>query len=277
MMQSIEVLEGVSGRYLAAGADGSPVLLVHCSSGSHRQWSALMDGLSVRHRLFAPDLIGYGESDRWPVGRQFNPYVDVDLVLALMRRVGRPMHVVAHSYGATVALEAARGAPDLVRSMTLVEPVTFQVLRAAGRTAEWRQAVGVARRVRDAVAAGRPRRAAAAYMSYWIGPLRWLLMPRRQREGIVRTVDKVAHEFGAIERLSISAAQYAELIAPVRLIVGERSPLAARGVTELLSRSLPLVDVVRLDAGHMSPFTHRDLVNGLVEGHIEAVERLAAA
>lgn len=39
-----------------------PVLLLHCSASSGRQWEGLARSLDDRYRAVAPDLYGYGES-----------------------------------------------------------------------------------------------------------------------------------------------------------------------------------------------------------------------
>jgi pimeloyl-ACP methyl ester carboxylesterase len=266
-MRSIEV-DGLTIRYADTGS-GAPVLLGHCSSASNRQWSALSKRLADRYRVIVPDLIGYGESDRWPEDRPFDPEADANVLVALAKHLDGRLHLAGHSYGAAMTLEAARRLGDRVISLTLVEPVSFHLLDLAGRDAEWREVLKVARGTRAAVAAGRPRRAAAIYMGFWIGRLRWLFMPRRARATIIDTVDKVALEFGAIEEAPIGLDAYESIGAPTRLILGERTRRPARAVIEVLAELLPHVEVKQVEgAGHMSPFTHRDAVNGLIEEHV---------
>ena len=48
---------------------------------------------------------------------------------ALMAGCG-PMHLVGHSHGAAVALEIAIQRPDLVRSLTLIEPAVYHLLHS---------------------------------------------------------------------------------------------------------------------------------------------------
>ncbi|MCK4868759.1 MAG: hypothetical protein KAT39_11960, partial [Alphaproteobacteria bacterium] len=47
-----------------AGA-GEDVLLFHCSAGSGKQWDGLTDLLGNQFHSVAPDLMGYGGSERW--------------------------------------------------------------------------------------------------------------------------------------------------------------------------------------------------------------------
>lgn len=266
-------VDGLTVRYLDSGT-GEPVILVHCSSATHREWLGTIRALGEGYRTLAPDLIGYGSTDPWPEGVPFNPHADVELVHTLVRSVGAPVHLVGHSYGGAVVLEVARLAGDAIRSVTLVEPVAFHVLREAGRDAEWKEVRGIADAVRSRVDRGDRAGAAGIYMSYWIGRLRWWLMPSRQKDYVVRTVTKVAHEFGMIGGTNIPLDAYRALTSPVRLIAGSRTRASARAAVEVLSAALPNAHVRIVEgAGHMSPITHADAVSTLVVEHITKGER----
>lgn len=47
---------------------GSPVLLVHSSGMSSRQWRTLAEELAPSHRVLLPDLSGIGRNPPWPEG-----------------------------------------------------------------------------------------------------------------------------------------------------------------------------------------------------------------
>jgi pimeloyl-ACP methyl ester carboxylesterase len=88
-------------------------------------------------RVLAPDLIGYGQSGRWPEGRVYEADADIRVIMELAGRAGGPVHLVGHSYGAAMALEAARLlGSGRVRGMTLIEPVAFHLLLAGGYAKE---------------------------------------------------------------------------------------------------------------------------------------------
>lgn len=52
-------------RYLQAGTEGPPVVLLHGGliDAAHLSWGAVIEPLAERYRVFAPDLLGYGDSD----------------------------------------------------------------------------------------------------------------------------------------------------------------------------------------------------------------------
>jgi lipase len=275
-MKTFEIY-GIPVSYTDVGS-GPPVILAHCSSGSHRMWSALIRLLSPHNRVLAPDLIGYGQSGLWPEGRPYEPDADIRLLIELARRAGGSVHFVGHSYGAAMALEAARLLGD-VRGMTLIEPVSFHLLRAGGFEAEEKVVRDVAARVNLAVAEGDRRRASAAYMGFWLGRFRWWLAPAKLKKPVMETVDKVAKEFAAIESQIVDdLAPYRAIQAPTLLLYGAKTRKPAKAAVRVLEDTLPRARSAAIPgAGHMSPLTHREEVNRLVMAHIREVEAEAAS
>lgn len=155
---------------------GPPIVLVHCSSSSHKEWKSLITELQDRYRVLAPDLIGYGESDRWPRDKMFDPYVDVRLITRLLEIAKEPVHLAGHSYGAAMSLEAARTHENRIKSLTLVEPVSFHLLRLGGKMKEWNRITRLANAVIKSVEAGNKTKSVRSFMSFWIGYIRWWLM-----------------------------------------------------------------------------------------------------
>ena len=262
-------ISGVEITYLDEGK-GPCAILGHCSSASHKEWLPLIETLKDDWRVLAPDFIGYGQSDPWPMVKPFSIEADVKVLLALARKTRSPLHLVGHSYGAALALEAARKLGTRVKSLTLVEPVSFHLLRIEQRP-EWKDVEKLGISVLDPVAKGDDRKAAAAFMSYWLGRWRWWLAPERFKDAIAATIPKVALEFSIAIDAQTTLADYAEIEAPTLLIVGAKTRPPTRAVIELLSGALPNAKVETLrGAGHMSPFTHPAELNRLILGHLAA-------
>ncbi len=255
--------------YLDEG-EGPTVVLGHCSAASHREWAPLIDKLVEDWHVLAPDLIGYGQSGPWPAEKPFSIDADVEALLAVAENGEAPLHLVAHSYGAALALEAARSLKDKVKSLTLIEPVSFHLLRLEDLP-EWQDVEKLGVAVLDPVAKGEDKKAAGAFMSYWLGRWRWWLAPDRFKTAIAATIPKVALEFSIALDAKSTAMDYAEITAPTLLIMGSKTPPPTRAVTQLLSKTLPNVELqVLKGAGHMSPFTHQSKLNQMILDHLTA-------
>ena len=139
-------------RFVEAGA-GPPLLLVHDFAATREVWASTAAHLSQTFRVVAPDLPGFGASEkpdplRYAYG--WDAFSDslFDLVAAL--GLGRT-HVCGHGMGGGVALSLAARHPALVQKLVLCSALVFapqeHALERAGRVPLvgallWRQAMG---------------------------------------------------------------------------------------------------------------------------------------
>ena len=129
---------GARVRYVDRGK-GPPVVLLHGFASALETWNDVMRDLERDHRVVALDLKGFGWTDR-PEG-DYSPLAEAKLVLALMDQLGIDRAaIVAHSWGASVALRLALAAPARVSRLALYDawiyedqlPTTFVWARAGG-------------------------------------------------------------------------------------------------------------------------------------------------
>ncbi|GAA2741027.1 alpha/beta hydrolase [Kitasatospora cinereorecta] len=104
---------------------GEPVVLVHGNVSSGVFWHSTMAALPTRYRPLAPDLRGFGSTEPLPVDatRGLRDHSE-DLLSFLQALALGPVHLVGWSMGGGVVLQLLRDRPDLVRSLTLVNPVS---------------------------------------------------------------------------------------------------------------------------------------------------------
>ncbi|UFQ96594.1 alpha/beta fold hydrolase [Pseudomonas wenzhouensis] len=99
--------QGHAIRYWVAGnAEAEPLLLIHGFPSASWDWHRLWVPLAERYRVIACDLLGFGYSAK-PRGHAYSLLEQADLQQALLAHVGesRPLHVLAHDYGDSVAQE----------------------------------------------------------------------------------------------------------------------------------------------------------------------------
>lgn len=95
---------------------GSPVLLLHGFPDSSALWRHQVPALTgAGLRVIAPDLRGFGESDRPEGAGAYAIYTLVEDALAILAALAVPsVQVVGHDWGAVVAWVLAALAPDRV-------------------------------------------------------------------------------------------------------------------------------------------------------------------
>ena len=102
--------------HVASAGEGRPLLLLHGWPEYWFTWRPVMDRLAGRFTLIAPDLRGFGDSDK-PDG-DFGPDDQGADVTALIEALGvAPVGIVSHDVGATVAQVVARRSPELVAGL----------------------------------------------------------------------------------------------------------------------------------------------------------------
>lgn len=99
--------DGHSMAYWTAGPrEAEPLLLIHGFPTASWDWHYLWAPLAERYRLIACDMLGFGYSAK-PRGHAYSLLEQADLQQALLGHLGvsRPVHVLAHDYGDSVAQE----------------------------------------------------------------------------------------------------------------------------------------------------------------------------
>lgn len=112
--------------YKAAGDEnpGPPLLFIHGigAGASSFMWRRNFDELARDFRVYAPDLLGFGFSDK-PASAPYSADLYVDLISDFIREiVGAPASLIASSLGAAYSVRVADEQPELVRSLVLIAP-----------------------------------------------------------------------------------------------------------------------------------------------------------
>ncbi len=108
-------------RYARTGRGTNEVLLIHGLGGSALSWTYNLRELSKHFQVFAPDLIGFGKSDRPKI--RYDMKMFLKFVKRFMDRVGiKKANIVGSSMGGQIAAEFALSYPSRVQKLVLVSP-----------------------------------------------------------------------------------------------------------------------------------------------------------
>jgi pimeloyl-ACP methyl ester carboxylesterase len=251
-MHTLLAPDGTRLAYQRLGA-GPPLVLVPGTGAANPiAWTGVAPALAERCTLLALDRRGHGQSgDREPYALER----EVEDVAALVQAAGQPAHLLGHSFGALLALEAARFAPAL-RGLILYEPgfplpghplyppgllARLQALLAAGEreavvTTYYRESAGLSV---DEIEALRQSPAWPARLA---------------------TAHTLPREMLAEAAYSFDARDFQQLKTPTLLVSGSDSPPFLKAATQALTAALPNARLAVLPGQqHIAMYTAPDL------------------
>jgi len=107
-------------RYWALGEKGSPVILIHGLGASAEIWMHDVEALSIHHRVYVPDLVGFGKTGK--PEREYTPALFITFLHEFIRalKIETPT-LIGNSLGGGIALQYALLYPHNVDKLVLVD------------------------------------------------------------------------------------------------------------------------------------------------------------
>jgi len=109
----------VNTHYVVTGK-GSPLILLHGGANDWSDWKSNIGPLSQYYRVYAPDLVGYGLSDRPEVDYSMDYFVDFLSNFTQALELKRA-NLAGYSLGGGIALGFALRFPSRVEKLVLVD------------------------------------------------------------------------------------------------------------------------------------------------------------
>ncbi len=254
-------------RVLSKSVLMPPVLALHGSASTGMLWQGTADYLRGRYQVIAPDLPGYGNASK----RASRDVPDVaGVVLGAM---AEPMHLVGHGHGAAVALEIALLRPELVKSLTLIEPALFHLLRDGDPSdlALFIELASMADKLATTTSASGPTAGVRAYVDFWHGAEAWRRSSESLRQELERHAKQVGWDLEAVLAATWPASRCRELVCPTLVMMALESPIPSLRVSEMVAESVPGARLAIVpDAGHMALLTDPHIVNPMIAAHLRA-------
>jgi pimeloyl-ACP methyl ester carboxylesterase len=137
--QSIEA-NGIRTNYLEAGSGTENVVLIHGSGPgvtAYSNWRLVLPALGEDFHVFAPDMVGFGYSDR-PADVDYNVQTWADQTVGFMDAMGiGKAHLIGNSFGGAIALRIATQHPERVDDMVLMGSMGVDFPITEGLDAVW--------------------------------------------------------------------------------------------------------------------------------------------
>jgi 2-hydroxymuconate-semialdehyde hydrolase len=133
------VADGIRTNYHDVGS-GHPLLMIHGSGpgvSAWANWRLVMPELAKQARVIAPDMVGFGFTDR-PAGQRYDMDAWVRQAVGLLDALGiERTDLIGNSFGGALALALAIRHPHRVRRLVLMGSVGVHFPITPGLDAVW--------------------------------------------------------------------------------------------------------------------------------------------
>lgn len=240
-------------------------LALHCSLAHSGAWRGVAQELADDLAICALDLPGHGRSLEWDGQGDLTDAV----VAAVIAHLTEPMDLIGHSYGGLLAVRIALERPDLVRSLSLFEPVLMSIAATdAPELAAWSDDhMG---QVNAHVVSGDPAMGARLFLRLWGDGRPWDTLPEDLREGSTRRIGFIVSSQPAIAQDNRDlVSRLGQIKVPVLVMDGGKSPDVMKVVQDGLAARIGNARRVSFeDLGHMGPISHPVLVASEIRKNI---------
>lgn len=245
--------------FVSAGT-GEPVLFVNGSWADHRGWSGLWKDVASGHRFMAYTHRYFGNT-KWPDDKPFTRDVHTADLIAILRTLQEPVHLVGWSYSGGMVLRAAIEVPDFVRSVTIYEPALSSILPDTPTNKALLEGFGLGFVGAYAAAkAGDFARAMPMAVEFVLGMPKGgftTLNPRIQTM-LFENAHTMIPDFDAPTPEPLTCAQLGEVVCPVLLIVGSETLPHYKLVAAEIMACLPNAFLSEIQGvGHGGPWQAR--------------------
>jgi pimeloyl-ACP methyl ester carboxylesterase len=259
--ETVVSVDGTPIAYWRSG-EGPPLVLVHGTAADHSRWRPVLPAFEERFSVCAVDRRGRGGSgdpEEYAIEREFED------AAAVVDSLGEPVNLLAHSYGALCALEAARLTRN-VRKLVLYDPG----IEVAG---EEIYPPEVIERLEALLDAGDRDGVVATTMREVAGlPPETVEHMQSQPawQARVAAAHTIPRELRAVKTYRFDAERFGDLGVPALVLSGGESPAALRRAGEAVDEALPDSRLVVMPGqGHAAMDTATDLFTSEVLRFVE--------
>jgi len=268
-------INGDSLHYIEMGK-GDPVVFVHGTLGDYRTWGAQMDTFAKNHRV-----ISYSRRFAYPNRQVINDSADYSVIphakdLAEFIRIlnlGK-VHLVGHSYGGYTTLLTTIDHPELVRSLTLMEPPVVSFLNnvPGGDTIMKNFGLRVFVPAAEAFKNNNNEKAENVFLSGVMGDsLYYLKLSQKVRDIMMDNwLELRGFAFSKFANPPITCDELKKIKTPVLLLKGDRSPSWITSITNEIDHCLiNKEDAIIPQSSHGLEYENPGEFNKVVLGFID--------
>ena len=236
-------INGDSIHYIEIGS-GDPVVFVHGTLGDYRGFEGQLDTFAKKHRV-----IVYSRRYAFPDKQTINDSLDYsitphikDLSEFLKHLNLGPVHLIGHSYGGSIALHITLDHPELVRTLTLIEPPVISLLKnVAGGDTVWKNFETKFKiPAADEFKKGNNERAVNIFVGGVIGDsLAFSKIPEVYRNMMMENILELrGFALNDVSFIAVTCNEIKQIKVPVLLVGGANSPILFTSILNELEHCL---------------------------------------
>lgn len=235
---------------------GQPLVLLHSSMSSGKQWAKLVEQLVGFRQIINIDLLGYGKAPRPDLSCPFSLQQETKRIEAILAELNiDQFDLVGHSYGGATALKLTYEHPTQVKRLVLFEPVAFHLLAPDDPARQEVVTLG------DSMAEMSAFEGAQSFLDYWNAKGYFATIPEPIQQQLITRVYKGLLDFTALLGESYQLQDYQRITQSTLLMSGKHTRRSALAVAQALADTLPNVQRQITAGGHMAPISHASEVN----------------
>lgn len=243
---------------------GVPVVLLHSSLSSARQWQPLVKLLEPNYLVINIDMLGYGKADKVIDEKNYSFYVEVQRIKSILLFVApeQPFHLVGHSCGGAIALKLAVENPEHLLSLSLYEPVAFHLLEQGS------DAKKLADEFANRVDIDDNYLAAEIFTNFWNQEGFFRALPQKMQDLMAKDMPKVSLDFKGLTSEKYSLIDLAYIRCKSLIMTGNYSPDLSLYLASEIEKYLADSIHKNFPTGHMGPVSHGNLIHPAIADFI---------
>ena len=251
------MIEDARGRidYDACGA-GPTVVLVPGSCSTGAAWRPVIASWKGRFRYVTTSLLGYGGTAERRTAQDPCISHEAEMLEAVIRKAGGPVHLVGHSFGGLVALAVAFRDLVPLASLTIVEAPAAELLRECNEDRHYRAFRQMTESYFADFESGN-QEAIASMIDFYGGAGTYASWPPRVRAYAVETTPVNILDWASAYGFALSGSKLAALNVPTLVLRGGASHAAVQRANELLGTHIREASLMTIaGAAHFMIATH---------------------
>ena len=252
---------------------GPPIILIHSTASSLKQWKFLIDALKHQYTLLVVNLFGYGHSSKWTEEDGPQSLLDqVNLFKPLIENLTEPISFIGHSFGGSVAMRAALKYRNQMKTLILLEPNPFFLFSQVKQPLAYSESRKFGNLIKLHKEKDDWEGFSKIFFNFWIGNHAWQAIRKKQQQAFLKVIPNIYHEAEAIFSEQMKIKDFLSIQEKILLISTKDTNLVSKEIVKLLSKGLPKLTEVQLPkGGHMAPVNSPELINPIICDHLSKI------